>query len=109
MEQVEKLRAKQEAYVASLPKEPVEALSEINRALKDPRENDSPQSAARSALTIIQELSTSGALDGGHQINEAIYWLTVQGLDGLKVTERGTLRAMSIAGQFEPRYEPYKA
>ncbi|WP_138058676.1 hypothetical protein [Sulfitobacter geojensis] len=107
--EVAELRQRQEAYEASLPKEPLEALSEINHAMKDPREIESPQYAARAALTILQELSMKGGLDNSDQINEAVYWLSCRGLEGLALIEEGTRKAMAIAHQFHPMHEKYQA
>ena len=78
---------------ASLPKDPLEALAEINRTIKDTREMSEPQYAARAALEIIHQLATHGALDDSDQMKDAIYWLAGQGLDGLKIIEDGTRRA----------------
>ena len=106
---VTELRQRQEAYETSLPKDPIEAMAEINRTLKDTREFAEPQYAARAALEIIHQLATNGALEDSTQLKEAIYWLAGQGLDGLKIIEDGTSRARNIAQQFHPRHTVYRA
>lgn len=75
---VTELRQRQEAYETSLPKDPIEAMAEINRTLKDTREFAEPQYAARAALEIIHQLATHGALEDSTQLKEAIYWLAGQ-------------------------------
>ena len=106
---VAELRQRQEAYEASLPKDPLEALAEINRTLKDTREMSEPQYAARAALEIIHQLATYGALDDSDQMNEAVYWLSCQGLDGLTLIEDSARKAMNIAHQFHPMHEACRA
>lgn len=106
---VAELRKRQEAYQASLPKKPLEALEEIKRTLKDPRELSEPQYAVRAALEIIHQLATHDALDDSDQMKEAIYWLTGEGLHGLRLLEDGTRRATNIAHQFHPAHTPFEA
>ena len=101
---VAELRERQEAYEASLPKDPLEALAEINRTLKDTRELSEPQYAARAALEIIHQLATHDALDDSDQMKDAIYWLAGQGLDGLKIIDDGARRATNIAQKFHPMH-----
>ena len=106
---VMKLRNRQEAYEASLPKEPLEALSEIRRTLADIDDLSSSEYAPRAALEIIHQLVTHGALDDSDQMREAVYWLVGQGLDGIGVIEGTTRRARNIARQFGPMHRPYQA
>ncbi len=106
---VAELRQRQEAYEASLPKDPLEALAEVNRALKDMRETSEPQYAARAVLEIIHQLAIHGALDDSAHMEDAICWLTNQGLNGLKIIEDGTHRATDIARQFSPMHIVYRA
>ena len=73
------------------------------------RDITEPQYAVRAALTIIQELSMKGGLDENEQMNEAVFWLTSQGLEGLCAIEKSTRRAKAIARQFHPMHEPYQA
>lgn len=106
---VAELRERQEAYEASLPKDPLEALADINLTLKDTSDIGEPQYAARAALEIIHQLATHGALDDSDQMKDAIYWLASQGLDGLRIIEDGTRRATNIARQFHPLHTVYRA
>ncbi|MEM7720743.1 MAG: hypothetical protein AAF376_00065 [Pseudomonadota bacterium] len=108
-EKAARLRQRQEAYYASLPKEPLEALADIHRSLMDMRELAEPQYGPRAALEIMYQLATHNAFDESHQLKEALYWLAIQGLDGLKLVEDAQQRASDIAAQFHPAYEPYRA
>lgn len=106
---VAKLRARQEAYEESLPKDPVEALEEIRRALKDGSAMSEPEYAARAALEIIHQLTLHKALDGSDQMCDALAWLTDKGLDALKALEDGTSRAHDISRRFHKAYIPFEA
>ncbi len=107
--EVTKLRQRQEAYEASLPKDAVEAMDDIRESLKDLRDIDTPQYAPRAALTIVQELVLNGDLDGRGDIRNAVYWLSARGLDGLDLIESGSRRALDIASQFHPAHRAYEA
>ncbi|WP_299739052.1 hypothetical protein [uncultured Roseobacter sp.] len=107
--EAEKLRARQEAYKKSLPTDPIEGMSEINRALKDTQEVDSLHYAPRAALEIIRELSMKGSLDGSQQMSDAVFWLTTQAIDGLTAIEEGARRSRDIAYSFHPMHQPYEA
>ncbi|MBB06341.1 MAG: hypothetical protein CML03_12660 [Pseudooceanicola sp.] len=106
---VAELRQRQEAYEASLPKEPLEALAEINHTLHDMRDASEPQYAARAALEIIHQLADHGALDDSDQMKDAIYWLSGQGLEALTLIEDGARKAVNIAHQFHPMHKVYRA
>lgn len=106
---VAELRSRQEAYEASLPKEPGEALSEISRVLTGLDDSSEPQYAARAALEIIHQLTSFNALDDSEEMNDAIRWLSIQGLDGLKAIETASKRASDIAHQFHPRRTAFQA
>lgn len=107
--EVNELRQRQEAYIASLPKNPSEALTEIHSTLLDPREIGEQHYAPRAALEIIHQLALKNGLEDDEGIRDAIYWLTSQALNGLNAIDAATQQAQEIAGQFHPRYEPYKA
>lgn len=109
VERTAALRERQEAYEASLPKDPIEALQEIDRALLDIRCTSQPAYAARAALEIIYQLATHGALDDSEPLRESVYWLAGQGLNGLKATEDTTRRARNIAHQFHSRHQAFQA
>lgn len=106
---VARLRKRQQAYEESLPKDPVEALEEIRRALKDGSAMSEPEYAARAALEIIRQLALHEALDGSDQMCDALAWLADQGLDALKALEDGTSRAHDIARRFHKAYVPFEA
>lgn len=106
---VAELRQRQEAYEASLPKDQAKALTEINKVLCDSGDLDSPEYAARAALTIINELAAKGGMDDSPQMNNAVYWLSEKGLDGLQLIETGVKRSKDIAHQFHPAHDKYRA
>ena len=107
--EVAELRQRQEQYEESLPKKPRKALAEIHRTLLDQRDISEPGYAPRAALELIYQLVAHNALDDSDQMRDAVYWLAIQGLDGLKKIETATARAQHIARQVHPMYEPYKA
>lgn len=106
---VARLRERQEAYEANLPKEPIEALNQITRTLNDCRETVSPHYAARAAIVIVRELALKGGLDDSDQINSAVLWLTSQGMDALDLIEDEVRRTRDIAQQFHPGHMPHRA
>ncbi len=103
------LRQRQEAYDASLPKDPIEALDEINMKLKELYDLSRPEYATRAALEIIHQLATHHALDDSEALSDALFWLTNEALDGLKIIEDKTRRAANIASQFHPSHKPFEA
>lgn len=103
------LRKRQEAYEAGLPKDPVEALREVQKTLLDMSDLSEPEYAPRAVLEIIYQLTIHGALDGSAEIKDALYWLTSQGLEGLQAVENATERARDIAAQFSEHHRPFEA
>lgn len=103
------LRQRQEACGASLPKEPQEALLEIERTIKYGEETDSTEYAARAALTIISEMTMRRGLDDSNEMNDAIYWLTRRGLEGLELIENSAIKVEEIARQFCQERQAFKA
>lgn len=108
MEKIERLRKRQEEYHRSLPKDAIEAFSDICSSLKDEGEIDGAEFGARAALAILNELSTKEGALGDH-LRREIYWLTTQGLRALDGIEAGSKRARHIASQFHPMHEPFRA
>lgn len=106
---VAELRQRQEEYEASLPKEPLDALSEINRCLHDTRDISAPEYAVRAALEIIHQLATHDALDESAEMKYAIHWLSGQAIQALTSIEGGTRRARNIAHQFHSMHETFRA
>lgn len=108
-DKIKALREQQAAYVANLPKEPLDALNEINRVLADPRDLCEPEYGARAALTIINRLATGYALNDDVSLSEAIHWLSGIGLDSMDALQAGNQRSRAIAGQFSEHHQPFEA
>jgi len=106
---LDQLRQRQEAYTASLPKDPVTALADVYSTLPELGEYAEPHYAARAALDIIHQLATHGALDDSLEIKQSVYWLTTQGLNAMRKIESANKRAKDIARQFHPHIEPFRA
>lgn len=109
LERVSKLRERQEAYEASLPTDPIEAMSQINSRLSDIGDISGPEYAVRAALEIIHQLTTDRTLDDSDELKDAIFWLTRQGLNGLASIEESTQHVRAIARQFHPLNQPFRA
>ena len=107
--QTAELRARQEEYERSLPKDPVEALREIYRFFDDWSDFDGPQSAVKSSLLIVNELASADPMHVNEDIKQAVDWLSWQGIDGLKEIEAQQQRVSEIARQFSDTYQPFEA
>ncbi len=99
-EKIKTLRERNAAYYASLPKNEKEAFRDILKNLCDPRDVGEPEYGARAALTIIHRLATNEILSEDTDLCQAIYWLTMEGLDALGVIEDGNVRSRDIADHF---------
>ena len=106
---VERLRQQHEAYLKSLPTDPDAALYEIAGCLEDPGGIGEAAYGARAALEIIHQLAAHDAFDDSGALKNALYWLTMKGLEGLEVSENGAHRALDIARQFSPGRNDYRA
>ena len=73
--EVSVLCERQEADMASLLKDPVEALNAIRETLIDLREIDSDEGAfaPRAALEILNQLTANDAMDDSPQMNHALF------------------------------------
>lgn len=60
-------------------------------------------------MTIINDLALRRALDDGQDMNDAIFWLTYQAIQGLRLLEAGIERTHDIAGQFHDTHRPFRA
>lgn len=109
MAKVAELRGQQEAYEASLPKEPLDALADINRTIKDVTDLDSPEYAARAALEIVNQLATYAALDNSDNLKDALFWLSDRGLKGMDGIEAAAARVRQTAYQFSPFHREFRA
>lgn len=107
---VAELRAKEKAYRDSLPSEPAEALAAISRGLPDMTDFHSREFAIRAALILARELATERLfVEGGDELNDAMFWLTSRAIDGLAEAEAKVAHARAVAQQFNPMREPYQA
>ena len=104
-EQLTELRERQEAYEKGLPKEPEEALGEINTVLCDALD----LAGVKSALEIILQITIHGGLDDTEELHRAIHWLTSRGLDDLAQIEKAANHAKHIAHQFDSMHKPFEA
>lgn len=102
-------RQRQEAYFANLPKEPLEAIREINSVLRQSKENERLADAPSNALYIIQTLAMTDGIDESQQTAEAFYWLAEIARSGLMELEEGFRAALDISAQFNETYIPYRA
>ncbi|MFD1341447.1 hypothetical protein [Litorisediminicola beolgyonensis] len=109
VEEVKALRQRQEAYEASLPKEPLEALRAISAKMVVFEDQDDSSEAIRAALTLINELATHRIDLDYPDMHQALYWLTSEALTGFKEIERSNREAYKIARQFSPSHEPFRA
>lgn len=108
-EKVAKLRKQHQDYKESLPKDPIQALKEISRTLPHMNESLSDQYALKAALILVNELALRRDLDNCQDLNDAIFWLTSQGINALRMLEESNARAHDIAGQFHDTHRPFRA
>ncbi|MEM9049964.1 MAG: hypothetical protein AAGC92_14735 [Pseudomonadota bacterium] len=97
MKEIHALRARQEAYEDSLPKEPGEAWRAIALKLLDLEDFGAPQFAARAALEIIYALAACRRLEDNERLSRSVAWLAEQGLTGLEKIEQSCDEARTIA------------
>lgn len=96
IENVTRLRDRQAAYLASLQMEPGDVSSAVLKSLLCPADVGEPHYAARAALEIIHQLTTHSALDDSPQMKDALYWLSIQGLDAMASIENSIQVSIDI-------------
>ncbi|MEM0990820.1 MAG: hypothetical protein AAGK00_18275 [Pseudomonadota bacterium] len=106
--EVTRLRQRQEAYEASLPKDQQAALREIAKAgSRDLRDVWDNECAARLAYVIIFELADK--INADLDLQDALRWLSRIGLEAVDRVEADMKHVHSIARQFQKVHTVYRA
>ncbi|SFB82092.1 hypothetical protein [Tropicimonas isoalkanivorans] len=107
---VAKLRQRQEAYEASLPKKKGAALREIADLMGGlVGDLDEEAYAVHATLELLGAMASGEVFTDGAVDTDVLYWLVSRAREGLADIERKTRRAKDIAAQFSPLHQPYKA